>query len=311
MALVITTTVMGAVILLFFGIFRLIGPDQDVEERLLDGRGRPAQQSGRSERSTLQNRVNSQFSQGRFGAQLTIELAQAGVQITAVEFIALNVGLVIASILFGLLMTQTFYAGLGLAVIAALGPRFWLKRRKEKRIVAFQQQLPDVLNMIVGSLRAGYGLLQSLKLVAQEMPSPSQEEYGRVANEVSLGFSLQQALAHLVERMESEDLLMVVTAINIQNEVGGNLGNILDTIAETIRERVRVEGEIRSMTSMQRMTGYMLAAMPFFVGVILMFLNPNYIMQMFVFPWYFIPIGAIISMGLGIMIMNKLVDIDF
>lgn len=174
----------------------------------------------------------------------------------------------------------------------------------------FQQQLPDVLNLIVGSLRAGYGLIQAMKLVSQEMPSPSKDEYTRVVNEISLGYSLQQSLAHLVERMESEDLLMVVTAINIQNEVGGNLGNILESIAETIRDRVKLEGEIRTLTSMQRMTGYMLAAMPFFVAVILLFMNPEYIMQMFVFPWFAIPIGAVISMGLGLMLMNKLTQMD-
>ncbi|MCL4835412.1 MAG: type II secretion system F family protein [Caldilineaceae bacterium] len=307
MSLLITLAIMAAIIFLFAGIFQIIGPDKDVEERL----EQDEQEYGSgSQSSGLGNRVNRQLAQAKFGSRLAMELAQAGAQLTPAEFIAINIGMIVGSLLLGLLIAKTIVAGLALSVVAAFGPRFWLKRKKDKRMSEFQQQLPDVLNLIVGSLRAGYGLIQAMKLVSQEMPSPSKDEYTRVVNEISLGYSLQQALAHLVERMESEDLLMVVTAINIQNEVGGNLGNILESIAATIRDRVKLEGDIRTLTSMQRMTGYMLAAMPFFVAVILLFMNPEYIMQMFVFPWYAIPIGAVISMGLGLLLMNKLTQMD-
>lgn len=307
MPLLITVAVMAAILFFFAGIYMVIGPDKDVEERLeQDEEALGYGQNG----NNLGDRVNRQITQGGFGSRLAMELAQAGAQVTAIEFIAINIGLIIGSLLLGMLVAQTIVAGLALAILAAFGPRFWLKRRKDKRMGQFQQQLPDVLSLIVGSLRAGYGLIQAMKLVSQEMPSPSRDEYTRVVNEISLGYSLQQALAHLVERMESEDLLMVVTAINIQNEVGGNLGNILDSIAETIRDRVKLEGEIRTLTSMQRMTGYMLAAMPFFVAVILLFMNPEYIMQMFVFPWIAIPVAAVISMGIGLLLMNKLTQMD-
>lgn len=307
MSLLITLAVIAAILFFFAGIYMIVGPDKDVEDRL----EREELEFGEDQNAQkLGDRVNQQLTQGGFGSRLAMELAQAGAQLTAVEFIAINVGMIVGSLVLGMLIAQTIVAGLALAVVAAFGPRFWLKRRKDKRMSQFQQQLPDVLNLIVGSLRAGYGLIQAMKLVSQEMPSPSKDEYTRVVNEISLGYSLQQALAHLVERMESEDLLMVVTAINIQNEVGGNLGNILESIAETIRDRVKLEGEIRTLTSMQRMTGYMLAAMPFFVAVILLFLNPEYIMQMFVFPWFAIPIAAVISMGMGLMLMNKLTKMD-
>lgn len=307
MSLLITLAVIAAILFFFAGIYLIVGPDKDVEDRLEQedlefGEKQSAQKLG--------DRFNQQLTQAGFGSRLAMELAQAGAQVTAVEFIAINVGLIVGSLVLGMLIAQTIVAGLALSIVAAFGPRFWLKRRKDKRMGQFQQQLPDVLSLIVGSLRAGYGLIQAMKLVSQEMPSPSKDEYTRVVNEISLGYSLQQALAHLVERMESEDLLMVVTAINIQNEVGGNLGNILESIAETIRDRVKLQGEIRTLTSMQRMTGYMLAAMPFFVAVILLFMNPEYIMQMFVFPWFAIPIAAVISMGMGLLLMNKLTKMD-
>ncbi|MBI3960062.1 MAG: type II secretion system F family protein [Chloroflexi bacterium] len=307
MPILITLVVMAAIIVIFAAIFQIVGPDKDVEGRLeqdeFDG---DDMRSG----AGLSDRVNRQLTQAKFGSKLAMELAQAGAQVTTAEFMAINIGLIGGSLLLGVLIAKTIVAGLALAVLAAFGPRFWLKRKKDKRISEFQRQLPDVLSLIVGSLRAGYGLLQAMQLVAQEMPSPSKDEYGRVVNETSLGYSLQQALAHLVERMESEDLLMVVTAINIQNEVGGNLGNILDSIAGTIRDRVKLQGDIRTMTGMQRGTGYMLAAMPFLVAVLLLFVNPEYIMQLFVFPWYAIPIGAVISMGIGLLLMNKLTQMD-
>ncbi len=307
MPIFITLAVMAAIIVIFAAIFQIVGPDKDVEGRLeqdeLDGGD---MRSG----AGFSDRVNRQLTQAKFGSKLAMELAQAGSQLTTAEFMAINIGLIGGSLLLGVLIAKTIVAGLALAVLAAFGPRFWLKRKKEKRISAFQRQLPDVLSLLVGSLRAGYGLIQAMQLVAQEMPSPSKDEYSRVVNETSLGYSLQEALAHLVERMESEDLLMVTTAINIQNEVGGNLGNILDSIAGTIRDRVKLQGDIRTMTGMQRGTGYMLAAMPFLVAVLLLFVNPEYMMQLFVFPWYAIPIGAVISMGIGLLLMNKLTQMD-
>lgn len=307
MPILITLSVIAAVIVIFAGILQIIGPDQDVEGRL--GHDEYDNDEMRSS-DRLGDRLNRQFTKAGFGSKLAMELAQAGTQVTATEFMAINLGLVVGSFFLGMLIGKTIVAGLALSVVTALGPRFWLKRKKDKRISQFQQQLPDVLSLVVGSLRAGYGLIQALKLVSQEMPSPSKDEYTRVVNEISLGYSLHQALAHLVERMESEDLMMVVTAINIQNEVGGNLGNILESIASTIRDRVKLQGDIRTMTGMPRMTGYMLAAMPFFVALIMFFLDPEYMMQLFIFPWYIIPICSVISMSIGLVLMNKLTKMD-
>lgn len=307
MPLLIALAVMAGIIIIFAGIFQIIGPDKDVEGRLEQD-----EVEGGNIRAGigLSARVNQQLTQAKFGSKLAMELTQAGAHVTAAEFMAINIGLILGSLLLGILIAKTIVAGLALSIVAAFGPRFWLKRKKDKRVTEFQRQLPDVLSLIVGSLRAGYGLIQAMKLVAQEMPLPSKDEYGRVVNETSLGYSLQQALSHLVERMESEDLQMVVTAINIQNEVGGNLGNILDSIGGTIRDRVKLQGDIRTMTGMQRGTGYMLAAMPFLVAVLLLFINPEYMMELFVFPWIAIPIGAVISMGIGLLLMNKLTQMD-
>ncbi|RME44452.1 MAG: secretion system protein F [Chloroflexi bacterium] len=305
--ILITLSVVGGVFALFFGIYLLVGPDTEVESRL--GMVSLPDLGARSE-SPASRMDRRQPSRGLVAA-VSRELNQAGIQMTPSEFLAINAGLTLGAGLLGFVIARNPISGLALGLLAAYLPRVWLRRQIAKRRAAFQDQLPDVLNLVVGSLRAGYGLLQALNLVAQEMPSPSKEEYSRVVQEVSLGYTLPEALQRLVERMESSDLYMVVTAMAIQSEVGGNLGNILETIADTIRDRVKLQGEIRAMTSMQRMTGYMLAAMPFFVAVILLVLNPNYIMQLFVFPWIIIPVIAAINMVIGLVLMNKITQIDF
>jgi tight adherence protein B len=295
---------MFSILAIFMGIYFTLGPDSLLEDRLVVSHDR-ADKAGRN---ALKHRVNAQISKGRWGAGLNVALFQAGVKLTAVEFLAINAALIFFLFLAGWMLGRNVLSGLGLALITAVGPWIWLKRKKEQRLAKFQEQLPDVLNLLVGSLRSGYGLMQALRLVAQEMPSPSHEEYERVTQEIAFGVPTTKALGHLVERMESADLEMVVAAIQVQNEVGGNLGDILAQIASTIRERIEIQGQIRSITGMQRGTGYMLAAMPLILGVILMMINPKYMMRLFVFPWFFILVFAGISILLGLFMMNRMVS---
>jgi tight adherence protein B len=296
--------VMFSILTIFAGIYLTLGPDGQLEDRLVVNHN-PAEKSSNS---AIKQRVNAQLVKGRWGAGLNVALFQAGVKLTAVEFLSINGALIIFLFLLGWMIGRNILSGLGLAVIMAIGPWLWLKRKKEQRLAKFQEQLPDVLNLLVGSLRSGYGLMQSLRLVAQEMPSPSREEYERVTQEIAFGVPATKALGHLVERMESNDLEMVVAAIQVQSEVGGNLGDILAAIAATIRERIEIQGQIRSITGMQRGTGYMLAAMPIILGVILMLINPTYMMRLFTYPWFFILVFAGISILMGLFMMNRMVS---
>jgi tight adherence protein B len=296
--------VMFSILTIFVGIYLTLGPDGQLEDRLVVSHN-PAEKPSNS---ALKQRVNAHLAKGRWGAGLNVALFQAGVKLTAVEFLSINATLIIFLFLLGWMIGRNVLSGLGLALITAIGPWLWLKRKKEQRLAKFQEQLPDVLNLLVGSLRSGYGLMQSLRLVAQEMPSPSREEYERVTQEIAFGVPSTKALGHLVDRMESSDLEMVVAAIQVQSEVGGNLGDILASIAATIRERIEIQGQIRSITGMQRGTGYMLAAMPIILGVILMLINPSYMMRLFTFPWFFILVFAGVSMLMGLIIMNQMVN---
>ncbi len=120
-----------------------------------------------------------------------------------------------------------------------------------------------------------------METVSRELPSPMSVEFARVVREIGLGLTIEEALAHMLQRVNSDDLDLVITAINIQHEVGGNLAEILDTISHTIRERVRIKGQIRAMTAQQRFSGYVISVLPVILGVVMFMINPGYIGRMF------------------------------
>ncbi len=257
------------------------------------------------------------------GARLAVELARADLKLRPAEFV---LAWVASPFLF---MAVTFalsivFPALGnpiaLAVAAAIGayfPRFYLKRRQGKRLKAFAEQLPDTITLLANSLRAGSSFLQGMELVTREGRPPISEEFERVVREMQLGMALQPALQNLSRRVASEDLELMVTAINIQSQVGGNLATVLDAIAHTIRERVRLLGEINTLTAMQRYSGYVITALPIGLGVILTVISPSYMGPMFESPpeAFGLPLGIIFflvglfSMGMGYFFIRRIVDI--
>jgi tight adherence protein B len=196
-------------------------------------------------------------------------------------------------------------------VICFFIPPVYVSYQKSKRRRMFSEQLPEALSQLSGALRAGYSIPQSLDVVQQQMPWPIGDEFRRVVREIQLGQSLNAALVHLSERIVSDDLIMVISAINIHQQVGGNLASILDTVSETIRERVRIKREIQVLTAQQRISGYVLVALPIALAGILLILNPEYEMRLFTPGLTLcIPTGALISMALGYFIMQRIVDIE-
>jgi tight adherence protein B len=136
------------------------------------------------------------------------------------------------------------------------------------------------------------------------------EEFRRVVREVGLGVPLQDALDHLLERIPSEDLDLLVTAIAINHEVSGNLAQILEIIVETIRERVRIKGEIRVLTAQQSLSGYIISLLPVGLAILIFLLNPSYLLSLLRWPWICMPIGAVICMVLGFVVMRRIVAIE-
>ncbi len=184
---------------------------------------------------------------------------------------------------------------------------------KPRRLKKFNEQLGDMINFMVNGLRAGYSTMQAMEAVSKELPAPICDEFRRVVQEMQIGIPMEAALENLLRRIPSEDLDFMVTAINVQREVGGNLSEILDTISFTIRERVRIKGEIRALTAQVRTSGAVLSMVPVFLALMIWFIAPTYLSSfMDDGP---ICAGAIVAvililLGLGYFIMMRIADIE-
>ena len=316
-ALTLGLAIVVAVIALFMGVFLVMEPDKEMTSRLLslttsEGEAPEPDESQGKIGGKLNKPVGKAMNRLGLSGNIAHKLAQANMAITPSEYYIITAGLMLGALLLGWVLTRIFAVGMAAALVAYMIPGSRLKSAHSKRQQNFTHQLPDLIMMLVSSLRAGYGLVHAIYIVVSEMPSPSSEEFERVVQEIALGFSLRQALAHMVERIESDDLGLMVTAINIQHEVGGNLSEILETISNTIRERVRIKGEIQVMTTQQRYTGYALVGMPFILAVIISVINPGYMSEMFQPGWpMFIPIAAPIMIFMGFILMRKMIRIDF
>jgi tight adherence protein B len=254
-------------------------------------------------------RLNNLFS-AFVSQKLAMQLLSAHWPITEVEFLLIRLVLVSVGFILGTALFRSPLSGIGFAMIAFLLPAIYLRWSINRRRMNFNKQLIDALVLIEGGVRAGYSLLQALDLIISELPAPASEEFRRVKQEVGLGLPLSDALLNMTERMQNNDLSLVVTAININSQVGGNLTTMVSVVAETIRERIRLFSEVRVLTAQQRYTGYMLTLLPFIVGGLLFMLNPEYMSRLFEREIICVPIGALVSILLGNVAIRRMVKID-
>lgn len=247
--------------------------------------------------------------------KLARDLARADLKITVGEFRVMRLTAASVGALLGYAIPV---GGRGLLAIVLLAsgyffPLMWVARRKRARQQLFDGQLADTITLMSGALRSGYSLLQAMELVAREGTPPVSLEFDRVVREVGLGLSPEEALANLVDRMQSEDLELFVTAINVQREVGGNLVEVMETIANTIRERVKLQGTVRVLTSQQQFSGYVIAALPVGLALMLGIINPKYMLGVFSSTmfcgWTMFGCSAIM-LGTGFLIIKQIVNIQ-
>jgi tight adherence protein B len=255
--------------------------------------------------------------------RLSVDLARADLKMKPAEFVLAWALTPVLFVLFAFAIGFIFPAFqnvVALVVIFILGlfaPRWYLRYRQRKRLKAFGEQLPDTITLLANSLRAGSSFLQGMELVTREARPPISEEFERVVREMQLGVALHPALNNLVRRVASEDLELMVTAIQIQSQVGGNLATVLDAIAFTIRERVRIQGEIQTLTAMQRYSGYVITLLPVGLAALLFLISPSYMENMLENPpeMLGLPLGIVffiiglISMGIGYIFIRRIVDI--
>jgi tight adherence protein B len=202
-------------------------------------------------------------------------------------------------------------SGVALAIVANLVPGILLKRAVSRRQVRFENQLVDVLVLIQGAVRAGFSLLQAIEVVEREMTPPASEEFHRVHLEISLGLTLGQALTNLGNRMQNADLNLIVTAVNIHNQVGGNLSVMLNAVTNTVRDRDRLFREARVLTTQQRYTSYMISLLPIVIAALIYMINPEFLTQLFQPNIYIlIPIFAIVGVILGHIVLQRITKIE-
>jgi tight adherence protein B len=292
--------------------------------------------SNKPKQSALGERLNEALRGRSFFGSMQIWLSAADLKMNVGEFFALSLMTAIGGVLLALAgtvipdcsasplgflscvatraYTDSLVGSIIGAVVGGIAPRFYVNFRKDGRFTAFNDQLGDTLNLLVNALRSGYSVLQAMEAVSKELPPPISVEFRRVVQEIQLGLPMEVALEHLLERIASEDLDLVITAMNIQREVGGNLAEILDTMSHTIRERVRIKGEIATLTSQGMATGYAITGMPFALMLLLAVVNRPYIAQFFDAKnqpcgWAML-IAALIMISIGGFVIKKIVTIE-
>ena len=302
-----------AVLFLFLGLARAGRASEELVDERLDRYGRVVAPQGEiaGERRSAIDGLEAMVSTRGFAANIRTDLARADLQLRVAEFLMITGVSVVLAYLLGQLIFDTPVMGLALGVVGFFVPRVYVNVRKRQRLNAFNDQLGDTITLLANSLRSGFSIVQSMDTVANQLPKPISAEFHRVTQEIGLGLHYEEALNNMLRRVPSDDLDLMITAINIQGRVGGNLAEILDTIGHTIRERVRIKGEIRVLTAQQMISGYILTGLPLVLGFVLYLLNKEYIGRMFRDPCGWIMLGvSLIMIVTGFLIIRKIVDIE-
>ena len=310
------------VLLFFWGISSMLSPSgSSVEERMAryaggqtaqpeaKGDTKKKRSGGRKDLVDPFATLSGDAADKKFSTKVQRDLARANLKLRVAEYYYIRIGVALGlALVLGLLRDPL--SGLVGAILGYFLPRIYVGRRIGGRLGAFNKQLADTITLLSNSLRAGSSFLQSIELVSRETPSPMGEEMGRVVREVNLGLGMEEALSNLVRRIRSDDLDLMVTAIGVQQQVGGNLAEILDTIAFTIRERVRIKGEINTLTAQGRMSGYLVAFLPIGIAVTLNFINPDFMRPLFtqLLGQILLGVGGVM-MVIGFFAIQKIVSI--
>ena len=316
--LVIPAVAFLGVLLFFYGISSLLGggSSEGLEARM-ERYATGVKTVGADKKKAKKERrevdpfatLSSDVLDKRISTRVQRDLARADLRLRVAEYYYIRFGLMLglAAVLF--LLRDPLSALVG-AIIGYFGPRMWVGRRIGGRLNAFNKQLPDTVTLLSNSLRAGSSFLQSIELVSRESPSPMGSEMGRVVREVNLGLGMEEALSNMVRRIKSDDLDLMVTAIGVQQQVGGNLAEVLDTIAFTIRERVRIKGEIRTLTAQGRYSGYLVAFLPIAIAITLNLINPDFMRPLFteLIGQILLGVGGVM-MTIGFFAIRKITDI--
>jgi tight adherence protein B len=319
LALVAAMSVMATVLAMLFAFYSLGSPGSAAVRGRLDGlmsgtsvidtQPMPGALRGGKNRKVFEGLVG-----GNLREQLAHQLERADLSLHPTEYIILRVTFAIVGFVAPLFLMGGVEAYLVAAVGGILGynlPKFWLNRKRKQRVDKLNAQLPEALTIISNSLKAGFGLLQALSAAGDQLEHPISTELQRTIHEMNVGSSAEVALLALSERGGSYDLDIVVTAILVQRTVGGNLGEILDTVAHTMRERIRIRGEIQTLTAQQKLTGIVIGLLPLVVAGLFQLMSPGYMDPLFTTTMGKVMVGAAVVMEvIGVLVIQRILQIE-
>lgn len=250
------------------------------------------------------------FEAKSYTRKIETELLKADIPMRGSEFIVFNIIIILVFGIIGFVL-----GGLGpLIVFGSMGliiPGIFIKRKKRARFEKLNLQIGDCLTVMSNSLRAGFSFQQAMELVSKEMDGPLAMEFGKTLREINFGTPTEQALSNMAGRIESDDLDLMITAVLIQRQIGGNLAEILDNISNTLRERIRIKGEIKTLTAQGRISGLVIALMPPILFAILLVINPSYIGDLLQKQTgIYMLIAGVFSQLVGFIFIRKIVNIE-
>ncbi len=322
-ALVVSGIVMAAAVFIGMGIIDALSARRALLEAQIEkhhGVAAPAPElaavpasvnltTGRGGRFPL---LESLISQTNRGERMRKDLMQAGIRLRVGEYQGIGLGCAILGFAIGILTLGGLLAAMGGLFIGYLLPGLFVSLRKKRRLAMLNGQLVEMLELIATSLQSGFSFLQGLEAARQELPDPLSEELARTLREISFGASTEDALLNLGDRTEDADLRLAITAVLIQRRVGGNLAEVLTNISHTLRERIRIRGEIGTLTAQARGSGMIVGLLPVGLAVMLFFINPEYIVTLVEHPMGRLMLGAAVLLEIvGFFTIRKMIEVDF
>lgn len=275
-------------------------------------------QEAPKERKPLKERILSVLRSGgkllsniRHARGLDFRMQRAGIPLLGTEFlILLAISMAIAFVVVSFISSK-WHVGFFAALGVAMAEWVYVLIRIDRREAAFTNQLGDCLTMVANAMRAGFSFLQAMDLISKEMEPPISDEFKHVMRDINLGASVERALEDMDRRVNSPDFSLVVTAVLIQQQVGGDLAHILDTISETIQDRIRMRREVKTLTAQGRMSGWVLVALPVITGFLISATSPGYMEPLFEEKIGQVAIVIAIIMDIiGYIVIQRIVDID-
>jgi len=248
----------------------------------------------------------------KLGKKIDKKLEEADILLRGSEFVAMVMAISVGATLVSFALTVKLFLSIIAGIIASIIPFVIVNSTRQKRLANFHSQIGDALTIMSNSLRSGFSFIQSMDMVSKELADPIKKEFNRTIVEINMGASTETALLNLAKRVNSDDLDLIITAVLIQRQVGGNLAEVLDNIAAAVRERIRIKGEIKTLTAQGRISGLIIGLLPFLLLAFMLVANPQYIMELFTTKIGLIMLTfAVLGQIIGLMIIRRIVDIRF